>query len=52
GNVGPGLRAVGPTANYALFAAWDKVLMVLLMWLGRLEIYAIAALFTRAFWKV
>ncbi len=51
GNIGPGLRAVGPTENFALFNAAEKLLMVLLMWLGRLEVYAIAALFTRAFWK-
>ncbi len=51
GNIGPGLRAVGPTMNFALFDAWDKALMVLLMLLGRLEMYAIAALFTRSFWK-
>ena len=51
GNIGPGLSAVGPTANFAFFSWWDKALMVLLMWMGRLEMYAIAALFIRAFWK-
>jgi trk system potassium uptake protein TrkH len=51
GNIGPGLGVVGPTQNYASFGAFDKSVMVLLMWLGRLEIYAIAALFTRAFWR-
>jgi trk system potassium uptake protein TrkH len=51
GNIGPGLRAVGPTENFAAFNAAEKTLMVLLMWLGRLEVYSIAALFTRAFWR-
>ncbi len=51
GNIGPGLEAVGPTMNFSFFDAWDKALMVLLMLLGRLEMYAIAALFTRSFWK-
>ncbi len=51
GNIGPGLNAVGPTMNFSIFDAWDKALMVLLMLLGRLEMYAIAALFTRSFWK-
>ena len=51
GNIGPGLGAVGPTGNYAFFDSWDKGLMILLMWLGRLEIYSIAAIFTRAFWR-
>lgn len=51
GNIGPGLRAVGPTANFAFFGSFDKLLMVLLMWIGRLEVYAIAALFMRSFWR-
>jgi trk system potassium uptake protein TrkH len=51
GNIGPGLQAVGPTGNFAFFSAPDKLLMVLLMWIGRLEVYAIAALFMRAFWR-
>ena len=51
GNIGPGLEAVGPTANYEFFSAGHKALMVLLMWLGRLEIYSIAAILTRAFWR-
>jgi trk system potassium uptake protein TrkH len=51
GNIGPGLAMVGPTQNFAFFSGWDKALMVLLMWMGRLEIYSIAALFSRAFWR-
>jgi trk system potassium uptake protein TrkH len=51
GNIGPGLKAVGPTQNYAFFDAWDKGLMIVLMWMGRLEIYSIAALFSRSFWR-
>jgi trk system potassium uptake protein TrkH len=51
GNVGPGLGAVGPVENFAFFTGWQKLLMVLLMWLGRLEVYSIAALFSFAFWR-
>ncbi len=51
GNVGPGLDQVGPAANFAFFAGWEKVVMVLLMWLGRLEVYSIVALFTVSFWR-
>lgn len=51
GNVGPGLEEVGPTRSFAGFAAWQKLLMVLLMWVGRLEVYAIAALGMRRFWR-
>ncbi|MEM1181206.1 MAG: TrkH family potassium uptake protein [Acidobacteriota bacterium] len=51
GNIGPGLGWAGPAGNFAGFAEWQKVLMVVLMWVGRLEVYAIAALFTVAFWR-
>jgi len=51
GNVGPGLGAVGPKLNYALFGTGEKAVMVLLMLLGRLEVYAIAAVFLPRFWR-
>lgn len=51
GNVGPGLEAVGPIENYAFFSERDKLLMSLLMLLGRLEVYSIAALFAARFWR-
>ena len=51
GNIGPGLEGVGPTKNFVAFSPADKAIMVLLMWLGRLEVYAIAATFSRAFWR-
>ncbi len=51
GNVGPGLERVGPVENFAFFSDWAKLLMVLLMLVGRLEVYAIAALFHMRFWK-
>ncbi|MEM7048646.1 MAG: TrkH family potassium uptake protein [Acidobacteriota bacterium] len=51
GNIGPGLDAVGPSMNFAFFAAWEKLLLILMMWLGRLEVYSIAALFVFRFWR-
>jgi trk system potassium uptake protein TrkH len=51
GNIGPGLEAVGPIENYAFFSAPEKLVMVVLMILGRLEVYSIAALFSIRFWK-
>lgn len=51
GNIGPGLEAVGPIDNYGFFHPVSKLIMVLLMWLGRLEVYAIAALVTARFWR-
>jgi trk system potassium uptake protein TrkH len=51
GNIGPGLGGVGPTQNFAFFGPFHKLLMVMLMWLGRLEIYSMAAIFMRSFWR-
>lgn len=50
-NIGPGLGAVGPTMNYSLFAPQSKLLLSLLMLIGRLEIFAILVLFMPSFWK-
>jgi trk system potassium uptake protein TrkH len=43
-NVGPGLGMVGPMGNYADFSALSKVMLSLLMLLGRLEIYPLLLL--------
>lgn len=50
-NIGPGLEAVGPTGNFALFGGGHKLLLVALMLIGRLEVYAVAAVFSRRFWR-
>jgi trk system potassium uptake protein TrkH len=50
-NIGPGLAAVGPNENFAFFASWQKVVMLLLMWLGRLEFFALMALLQPRFWR-
>lgn len=50
-NIGPALAAAGPTEHYAHFASWQKLLMVFLMWCGRLEFFALLALFQRRFWR-
>ncbi len=44
GNVGPGLGAVGPVETYGFFSPVIKVLLSLLMLLGRLEIYTVAVM--------
>lgn len=49
--VGPGLGASGNLGNFAHFNDTAKVTMVLLMIIGRLEIYTIIVLFTRSFWR-
>ena len=50
-NIGPGLGVVGPTENYGAFSGAAKLLFVLLMMLGRLEIWPILVLFLPRFWK-
>lgn len=50
-NIGPGYGVVGPTANYAHFAPWSKLLFVFLMMLGRLEMFSVLVLFVPAFWR-
>lgn len=49
--IGPGLGASGNMGNYFHFTIAGKVDMVALMILGRLELFPIIALFSRAFWK-
>lgn len=51
GNIGPGLGAVGPSANYAEVPVLGKWLLSFLMIVGRLEIFPVLLLFTRDLWK-
>ncbi len=50
-NIGPGLEAVGPTQNFASFSTFSKIVLILNMLAGRLEIFPILALFSRKAWK-
>jgi trk system potassium uptake protein TrkH len=49
--IGPGMGASGNMGNFAHFGTVAKMTMIILMLIGRLEIYTIIALFTRSFWK-
>lgn len=51
GNIGPGLGSIGPAENYGFYPAWIKWVLSIAMMIGRLEIYTVMVLFTRAFWK-
>jgi trk system potassium uptake protein TrkH len=44
GNIGPGFGAVGPTANYAALPAAAKLVLLVLMLVGRLELYTMLVL--------
>ena len=50
-NIGPGLARVGAIENFAWFTAPSKVVMTVLMALGRLEVFVILVLFMPRFWK-
>jgi trk system potassium uptake protein TrkH len=50
-NIGPGLEAVGATMNYAFFDSFAKVVLIVMMVVGRLELFAILLPLTRAFWQ-
>jgi trk system potassium uptake protein TrkH len=45
GNIGPGLGPLGPFGSYEFLPNTTKLLMVFLMWIGRLEIVPVLALF-------
>ncbi len=49
--IGPGIGTAGPAANFAHLSDFAKLIMSLLMVLGRLEIFTVTILFTRSFWK-
>jgi trk system potassium uptake protein TrkH len=51
GNVGPGLGAVGPTANYGHLHPFVQWVLTYEMLVGRLELVTVLALATRAFWR-
>ena len=50
-NIGPGLEAVGPTCNYAGYSVLSKLVLIMDMLAGRLEIFPILVLFSRSTWK-
>ena len=49
-NIGPGLEAVGPTCNFGDFSIFSKLVLILDMLAGRLEIFPILILFSRTTW--
>ena len=52
GNTGPGLTAsVGPMANYFGYSYFSKIILSLVMLIGRLEIFPMLFLFLPSTWK-
>ena len=50
-NIGPGLGEIGPVKNYFFIDSLTKILLSILMIIGRLEIFPIAILLYRKTWK-
>ncbi|MBQ7726413.1 MAG: TrkH family potassium uptake protein [Clostridia bacterium] len=50
-NIGPGLETVGPVRNFALFSVPSKLVLIVDMLAGRLEIFPILILFSRSAWR-
>ena len=51
GNVGPGLGRLGPAGNFSPFSGFSKVVMSLLMLLGRLELMPILVMLSPRMWR-
>jgi len=51
GNVGPGLGEVGPISNYAGLPNPAKFILIICMWLGRLELFTVIMIFSPRFWR-
>jgi len=50
-NIGPAFGDAGPYGTYDGFSMTTKMAMIVLMWIGRIEIIPVLVLFTAAFWK-
>ena len=50
-NVGPAFEAVGPYASFAGYSGFSKIVLILTMLLGRLEILPVLILFNPKTWK-
>ena len=51
GNIGPAFGRLGPFGSYLMLPDTSKLLMILLMWAGRLEVIPVFVLFTGGFWR-
>jgi len=51
GNIGPALGQLGPDSTYATLGADSKLVLSLMMVVGRLEIYPVVILLTHRWWR-
>lgn len=50
-NIGPGFETVGPACNFAAYGTFSKLVLIMDMLAGRLEIFPILILFSRTTWR-
>ena len=50
-NIGPGFALIGPSASYAAYSGFSKLVLSLAMLLGRLEIFPMLLLFSPQLWS-
>jgi len=50
-NVGTGIGQVGPGGSYVAFPLIAKWILMLMMILGRVELFSLITLFSRSFWR-
>lgn len=50
-NIGPGFEAVGATCNFGVFSDFSKVILIVDMLAGRLEIFPMLVLASRSTWR-
>lgn len=50
-NIGPGLAGVGPMSNFDIYSTFSKIVLMIGMLIGRLELYPIMLLLLPATWK-
>ena len=50
-NIGPAFGPAGPYGTYDVFSTSTKATLVVIMWIGRIEIIPVLVLFTRSFWQ-
>ena len=50
-NVGPGFHLAGPVSNFSFFSPLSKVVLIVDMIAGRLELFPLLLLFSASTWK-
>ncbi|MFD1565317.1 TrkH family potassium uptake protein [Haloarchaeobius amylolyticus] len=50
-NIGPAFGVAGPFDNYLAFSPLTRAVMIVMMWIGRIEIIPVLVLLTPEFWE-